>query len=342
MSTPSETDSLTFGVQLPTGLAGAGRAASYSWVDRVIRVAVEAERLGFHEVGCSDHFSSTHVVREKWENPPEYFEPLVTLTAVAARTSVVRLAAGALVLPLREPVLLAKQVATLDRLSDGRTTLAVGVGPHRDEFECVLPSLKGARRSRLTRESIQCLRGLFTERLTSFSGNYRHFRNVECYPKPVQTPLPIYSSGNDDGAIRRAGELCDGWLADRIGPDDLRNGRKKVLEYADRARRDPDTIHTSLRSIVALGTTAMQARERFGRSALVRSPHVAGPDPYLDGNLVGTPDQVCAQLEAFAEAGLDHFSASFVGNTVDELLDQLQVFADQVLPAFAERVDRTA
>src|SRR5262245_14937790 len=95
-SLPGVSASMTFGVQLPAGLAGARRPASYSWVDRVIRVAVEAEQLGYHEVGCSDHLSSSHVVREKWEKPPEYFEPLVTLTAVAARTSVVRLATGAL------------------------------------------------------------------------------------------------------------------------------------------------------------------------------------------------------------------------------------------------------
>ena len=341
-STSTETGSsaaLTFGVQLPTGLAGAHRPASYTWADRVIRVAVEAEQLGFHEVGCSDHLSSTHLAREKWEKPPEYFEPLVTLTAVAARTSVVRLAAGALVLPLREPVLLAKQVATLDRLSDGRMTLSVGSGPHRDEFEAVLPSLKDAGRSRLTRESIECLRGLFTERLTSFSGNYRHFQNVELYPKPVQTPLPIYSSGNTEAAIRRAGELCDGWLADRVGPDEVRHGRKRVAEYARRAHRNPDSIHTSLHVVVALGETVMLARERFRRSVPARDARAAvtGLDPYLDGNLVGTPDQVCAKLEAFAEAGLDHLSGSFVGNTIDELLDQLRLFADHVLPVFTDR-----
>jgi alkanesulfonate monooxygenase SsuD/methylene tetrahydromethanopterin reductase-like flavin-dependent oxidoreductase (luciferase family) len=118
---------MRFGVDVPTCPAGMVYPVPFAGIDDVVRIAVEAERLGYHEVSGNDHLSTQQFVREAWPAPPDYFEPLVTLAAIAAKTSVVRLGTGILVLPMRDPVLLAKQVATLDRLSGGRVTLAVAV-----------------------------------------------------------------------------------------------------------------------------------------------------------------------------------------------------------------------
>lgn len=335
---------MKFGVDAPTCLAGMAYPVPFATADQVVATAIEAEQLGFHEVFGNDHLSTQQYVRDAWNEPPDYFEPLMTLANIAARTSVVRLGTGILVLPMRDPVLLAKQIATLDHLSDGRVTIAVAVGGYRDEFEAVVPDLTGANRARLMVEGIESLRTLFEEPRSTYRGKYRHFEDVESFPKPVQAPLPIYSGGNVEGSLRRAGELCQGWLPAKIGPAEIRSGREKVVQYARAAGRDPEQITTALQTVVCIADTEEQARERFERSAfdLFRGSlkdtmmKGVGLDKYFADNLIGTPDQVCAKVEEFRLAGLDRFSATlFVANTPEEMLEQMRLFARYVIPAFS-------
>lgn len=336
---------MRFGVEVPTCTAGMMYPVPFASVQDVVRVAIEAEQLGYHDVAGNDHLSTQRYVRDAWPQPPDYFEPLVTLAAISTMTSVVRLTTGILVLPMREPVLLAKQVATLDQLSNGRVTVAVAVGGYRDEFEAVIPDLHDASRAELTVEGIEALRCLFTEPRSTYQGRHRRFTDVESFPKPVQSPLPIYSGGNSPGAMRRAGALCQGWLPAKIGPDRIRAGRAEVARHAREAGRDPATIGTAVQSVVCLGDTPEHARERFERSSfdlfrrslsgtMTRGVDV---DAYLAANLVGTPDQVCEKVAAFGRAGLDAFTATlFVGNTLEEMLEQIRLFARHVISAFPE------
>jgi probable F420-dependent oxidoreductase len=311
----------------------------------VVDTAIEAEQLGYHDAGGNDHLSTMQFVRKAWSRPPDYFEPLVTLAHVAAHTSVLRLTTGILVVPMRDPVLLAKQVATLDHLSGGRVILGVAVGGYRDEFEAVRPDLAGANRAELTRETLAAVRAIWDQRRASYEGKYVRFTEVESYPKPVQAPLPIYSGGNVTGSLRRAAELCQGWLPAKIGPAKIAEGRAKIVEYARSVGRDPSGITTALQSVVCLGDTAEQARETFLNSSFdlfrtsLATTMTKGVDldAYLDVNLVGTPDQVCEKVAALAAAGCEHLTALlFVGNTVDEMRDQIRAFARHVMPAFPE------
>lgn len=297
---------MKFGVEIPTCTAGMMYPVPFATVQDVIRLALEAEQLGYHDVSGNDHLSTQRYVREAWTTPPDYFEPLTVLANVAAKTSVVRLTTGILVLPMRDPVLLAKQVATLD----------------------------------------QALRVLFNERRSTYRGKYRRFEDVESFPKPIQSPLPIYSGGNVEGSIRRAAELCEGWLPAKLGPGDIRAGRAKLDEYARKAGREPSTISTALQSVVCMGETTKQAHARFtgssfdlfrGSLAQTMTKGVSR-DAYLAANLIGNPDEVCEKVAAFERAGLDHFCATlFVGNTVNEVRDQMRMFSRYVLPAFPER-----
>jgi alkanesulfonate monooxygenase SsuD/methylene tetrahydromethanopterin reductase-like flavin-dependent oxidoreductase (luciferase family) len=196
---------MKFGVDVPTCLAGMAYPVPFATADEVVRIAVEAEQLGYHEVSGNDHLSTQRFVREAWPQPPDYFEPLMMLATIAAKTSVVRLGTGILVLPMREPVLLAKQIATLDHISGGRVTLAVAAGGYRDEFESVVPDLADASRVDLMAEGIESLRVLFEQPRSTYEGKYRRFVDVESYPKPVQNPLPIFSGGN--GKVRCSGQV---------------------------------------------------------------------------------------------------------------------------------------
>jgi alkanesulfonate monooxygenase SsuD/methylene tetrahydromethanopterin reductase-like flavin-dependent oxidoreductase (luciferase family) len=277
--------------------------------------------------------------------PPDYFEPLMMLATIAAKTSVVRLGTGILVLPMRDPVLLAKQVATLDHISGGRITIAVAAGGYRDEFESVVPDLADASRVDLMTEGIESLRVLFEQPRSTYEGKYRRFVDVESCPKPVQSPLPIFSGGNATGALRRAGELCEGWLPAKIGPDAIAAGRARVSTYARASGRDPAAITIGLQTVVCIADTAQEARELLERSTFdlfrrsLKDTMMKGVDldKYVADNLIGTPDEVCAKAAAFEEAGLDGFFATlFVANTVDEMLEQMRLFAHYVLPAFPD------
>jgi len=336
---------MKFGVDVPTCLAGMAYPVPFATADEVVRIAVEAEQLGYDEVAGNDHLSTQRFVRDAWQRAPDYFEPLMMLATIAAKTSVVRLGTGILVLPMRDPVLLAKQVATLDHISGGRVNLAVAGGGYRDEFESVVPDLAAANRNDLMVEGIEALRVLFEQPRSSYDGKYRRFVDVESYPKPVQSPLPIFSGGNGKSAIRRAGERCEGWLPAKLGPADIASGRTKVLAHAREAGRDPAAITIALQSVVCIADTAAQAREKFQRSTFelfrgsLKNTMMKGvdEDKYVADNLIGTPDEVCAKVSAFEQAGLDAFYATlFVADTVDEMLEQMRLFARYVVLAFPE------
>lgn len=336
---------MKFGVGLPTCTAGMMYPVPYARPDDLLRVTLEAEKLGYYAVMGNDHLTTQQYVRTTYPDPPDFFEPLITYAYCAARTTRIRLMTGVIVLPVREPVLLAKQVATLDQLSEGRVILGVGVGAYREEFEATHPHLRQATRSELVEERIRALRALFTERRASFSGRYVAFDDVEMYPKPRQQPFPIFSGGNAEGSIRRAAELCQGWIPAGIGPEQIAAGRERLFRYAEQAGRDPHAISIAPQLVVSIGRTSEQARDAFARSQLyehlvsLQQSTLKGVDTsvYEAINLIGAPDALRRRVERYAEAGVDHLAGLlFIGDTVDEMLDQLRLFAQTVVAAFPE------
>jgi probable F420-dependent oxidoreductase len=176
-------------------------------------------------------------------------EALVTLGYLAAATTRVTLGTEVLVLPQREPVLVAKQVSTLDTLSGGRMRLGVGVGWQQSEYEAL-----GARfRDRGARmdEAIALLRAYWAEAHVSFAGTHYRAEEIAMEPKPPQGGrLPIWIGGASDAALRRVGRLGDGWLASRV--TDAADGKRAIeaiRTYAEAAGRDSSTI--GLQSMVA-------------------------------------------------------------------------------------------
>jgi probable F420-dependent oxidoreductase len=336
---------MRFGVELPTCTAGMMHPVPFATARDLVDIALEAEQLGYYDVGGNDHLSTMQFVREAWHAPPDYFEPLIVLADIAARTSSLRLTTGIMVLTMRDPVLLAKQVATLDQLSGGRLTLGVAVGGYRDEFESVRPDRRHGNRADVMTETIESLRELWTQRRASYHGQYVQFDDVESYPKPVQEPLPIYSGGNVEGSLRRAAQLCQGWLPAKTTPAKIVEGRGKIAEYAATAGRNPGEITTALQLVVCMGATDAKARQTFLDSSFdlfrtsLQSTMTRGVDldAYLETNLVGSPDSVCEKVTQFGQAGVEHLAALlFVANTVDEMREQIRFFAREVMPAFSD------
>lgn len=335
---------MKFGFGLPTCTAGMMYPTPFATAAQVVDLAIEAEQLGYYEVAGNDHHTTQQYVRDSFPVPPDFFEPLVTYAYVAARTSVLRLMTGILVFPMRHPVLLAKQLSTLDQLSGGRVIVGAGTGAYREEFVKTLPHLAHAHRGRLMDETLTAVRMLLTEHRASFTGEYVAFDDVEMYPKPVQDPLPIYSAGNADASIRRAARFGQGWLPAGIGPEAVRQGRARLAEYAAEYGRPFEELRVAPQTMVCLADSQEEAEETFRASQLHHHLTTLGsstlkdvdPDTFVTNNLVGTPDLVARKVAEFRDAGVDHLCGIyFAANDVAQLRDQMCRFAKDVMPAFA-------
>lgn len=171
-------------------------------------------------------------------------DPLVWMAWVAALTTRIRVASGILILPQRNPLTLAKELATLDVLSGGRVELGIGVGWLREEFETL--GVPFERRGARADEYVDVLRALWSDGATSFEGEFTSFTNANCYPKPVQPGgIPIVVGGHSDAAARRAGRLGDGFFPGRFRADQLEPLLATMRTAARDAGRDPDAIEVT-------------------------------------------------------------------------------------------------
>jgi len=219
----------------------------------VVRLARAIERIGYDHIDIFDHVVMGIPIEGR---PPGPYNPampileaLMALSYIAAVTSRVTLGTEVLVLPQRQPALVAKQVSTLDTLSGGRVRLGIGVGWQEAEYEALGENFRdrGARMD----EAIRLLRAYWGDARVSFEG--AHYRTVamSMEPKPPQGGrLPIWIGGNSEAAYRRVGRLGDGWLASRVAEaGDARRAIESIRRHAEEAGRDPGAI--GLQSMVA-------------------------------------------------------------------------------------------
>jgi probable F420-dependent oxidoreductase len=180
--------------------AGAGIA-------EVTRVAVEAERLGYHHLTCSEHVGiPTEIAKVRGST---YWDPLATLAYLAAKTSSIRLATHVLVLGYHHPLAIAKRYGTLDRLSGGRLILGVGVGSLREEFD-MLDAPFDDRGDRAD-DAIRALRAAWARRQPEYEGTFYGFDDFVVDPSAINPDTPIWIGGRTARSLRRAVELADGW-----------------------------------------------------------------------------------------------------------------------------------
>lgn len=221
--------------------------------EAVQRIARALERIGFDHIDIFDHVVMGHPIEGRPPGPYNagmpILEALMTLAHLAAVTTRVTLGTEVLVLPQREPVLVAKQVSTLDTLSGGRVRLGVGVGWQEAEYEALGESFRtrGARMD----EAITLMRAYWGEARVDFAGVHYRAVAMAMEPKPPQgRQIPVWIGGYSDAAFRRVGRLGDGWLASRItDAADARRSIESIRRHAEAAGRDPASI--GLQSMVA-------------------------------------------------------------------------------------------
>jgi probable F420-dependent oxidoreductase len=327
---------------LPTGMEGLTYPIPMSDPEALIRIAQLAEKLGYHSVWGNDHMTTQHYVRAEFPQPPRFWEPLMTYAFVAAHTKTLRFGTGILVLPMRRDiVVVAKQIATLDHFSGGRLEIGVGVGAYREEFEALWPDAD-VHRGDMVEEGVQALQLLFSERVASFDGKYYRFRDVEFFPKPKQQRLPIYFGGNSINHLRRVAASADGWIPAAMEAERLRGLVAQLKDLVGKAGRDARDIAVAPQYVVHLGRTQEAAIARFRESQMYK--HLMSlrkstlkeqvGRPMEEINLVGSPEVVIAKAEALKAAGVTHFlGLYFAANGLQELLDQMQMFAEEVMPS---------
>jgi probable F420-dependent oxidoreductase len=312
----------------------------YASVADAVRLAVEAERMGYESVWGNDHVTTQRYVREEYADPPRFYDPLGYLAYVAGVTDRIRLGTGILVMAFRHPVMVAKQAATLDHLSGGRLVLGVGIGAYREEYEAMWPG-GGIHRGDHAAEFLESLALLFDRRRATFNGEYLSFDDVETFPKPLQEPLPILSGGNSLGARRRAAAYGSGWLPACLTPEEFAAGMTEIEETAASIGRVlPPTFEPALQLVVSIADSHQTAVDRFVSSQLyahlgsLTSSTMQGKldDDLVSRNLVGTTDEVLERVAEYMEAGVGTFAGLlFAADTVDETLDSMERFAAGVI-----------
>ncbi len=335
-----------FGLGVPTATEGLMYPIPFADVDEAVELAVTAERLGFDSVWGNDHVSTQQYIRTAFDEPPRFYDPLAYLAYVAGSTTTLRLATCVLVAPFHHPVMAAKQVATIDQLSNGRMILGVGVGAYREEFESMYPG-RDLHRGRYTDEFLAGLSVLFSERLASYSGEFISFEDVESYPKPVQNPLPILSGGNSPASRRRAATTANGWLPACLTPTEYAAGLSEIRlleDESDGVANRP--FEAALQLAVSIHDSHERAVERF-RSSQIQTHLTSLGNSTMKGrladslemrNLVGTPDDVAQQLRAYLESGVETFAGLlFATDTVEETLEAMERFSEEIIGPYRRR-----
>lgn len=199
---------------LPGGFGPWERAAG---VDDLVSVVVEAERLGFDHVSCSEHVAVPTAVAD--QRGGTYWDPLSTLSFLAAKTRRIRLVPLVLVLGYHHPLAIAKRYGTLDVLSGGRTVLGVGVGSLREEFELLGAEFAG--RGERADDALRALRRAWGTTTPSYAGRHFSFSDVVVDPCAVTRDPTIWVGGRTMRSLRRAVELGDGWVPFGLDADEL-------------------------------------------------------------------------------------------------------------------------
>ena len=262
-------------------------------------LARKAEELGFESLWYAEHpavpvASDSPFPATGGEIPWTYShftDPYIALARASGATSTIKLGTGITLVPERNPLLLAKEIATLDRFSGGRFLFGIGTGWLREETEIFGGDFE--HRWTQTREALEVMKELWTKDEAEYHGKYYNFPPVKSYPKPAQQPHPpIIIGGLARNVLRRIVAHGDGWLPNRITPAELEDSRKRLDAMAEEAGRDPKSITISVYGQAPDRDVVQSFLNAGADRVVVRPEHVA--NDYEMGK----------QLERMAEAVL--------------------------------------
>ncbi len=309
---------MDFGLHLPASTATVK-------AQDLVRFAQQAEALGFYCLTVADHVivprdisvPYPYTVDGKYPGTGYHLETLMTMGFLAGSTNRIRFATSVMIAPYRNPIVTAKMLASLDVLSNGRVIVGLGVGWMKEEFENLnAPAYE--ERGKVTDEYIRAFRELWSSDNPKFSGKHCQFSNIVFLPKPVQKPgIPIWIGGHSKQALRRAGELGDGWHP--IGgvptiplePEDVKKDFALLAGYAQKAGRDPKSIRVALKGSLFDKEKKIDGRRR---------------------RFMGTAEEIAGDIRDYGAAGVDTMIFDVRRPSINETLERMEWMANEVFP----------
>ena len=339
----SNQNKITFGVRLPNS---GPRASPQS----MLQVAQEAEALGFDSIWVHDHLTwsdeihRTHISSGSDDShtgnaSPDFFEAMTSLAFIAGQVHKVRLGIACVVIPCRNPLLAAKQIATLD-VRGGRLDIGVGIGSPSTiksrEYEVLGVNRK--QRGKIADDHLRAMKIIWTNHPASYDGQFVKFAGAEICPKPLQKPNPpLWVGGWTEAAMRRTAALGDGWLPAWLLPEDIGNRFSEVKAMAETLGRDPAKIHLGIEVYGCIDQDGAKARQDgYGTLAIGQSTfeRMMSVEQLTAVSLIGSPEEIRRQVKAYSDACVLHFEIKFIYPSLERHSEMLQLFAREVLAAF--------
>jgi alkanesulfonate monooxygenase len=267
-------------------------------IDAILRYAERAEALGFESLWAWDHI----ILGVEPSFP--ILDSVGTLTAIAARTSQIRLGTGVLVLPLRNPTVAAKALGTLDVISKGRLILGVAAGWYAREFDAVGVPFK--RRGRLFERNLDLLVKLWTEDRVTLQADEHNLREAVMRPRPVQRPRPpVLVGGYVDAVLKRAATIGDGWLTYFYTPESYRRSWGKIEAFAREAGRDPKLLTGTNQLAILVGRSRAETEAPMRHWLQTEWDVAAWSESTIEHAIRGSVDECVEQLRAHVATGVD-------------------------------------
>lgn len=287
----------------------------------LVDFGVRAEELGYDSLFVWDHILLGV--------DPHFpiIDSLTLLTAVAARTKKIKLGTGILVLPLRNPLTLAKQISSMDQLSQGRIILGVASGWYKREFDAV--GIPFNQRGKIMDQNLEIMTRLWSDEMVTAEIGPHNLRASVMYPKPVQTPRPpLLVGGYVDRVLKRAAVAADGWLTYFYSPEGFIKSWDKVRNFAEEAGRDPDTLVNCNQLPIMVGDSREAVKAPMLEWLNSEWDFPSHSDCTRDSAIIGTVDDCVEQLQAQIDAGVQKII--FVPYKYQS--DQVEVIAKEIIP----------
>ncbi len=285
--------------------------------DSVLDFIDQCERWDIDSVWVSDRIAA----------PRPTLDPIVFMAYLASRMRNMKFGTSALVLPTRNPIVLAKQLATLDYLCKGRLLLVVGIGGDDSrDFDAV--GVRKEERGKRGDEAIALMKKLWSEENVSFTGQFYSVRDLTLLPRPYQQGgPPLWVGGRSKAAFRRVGRLADGWLASSVTPAEVGAGIEAIHAHAAEVSREIPEDHYGVLVPFSFATDTEEALRVAGSS--IRRRQDISPTEY---SALGTPEQVRQRLKEYVNAGATKFVMRPYGPR-ETHVEQVRLLAKEVIPA---------
>ncbi len=332
---------VSFGNRLPNS----GPLAS---PDAIIKVACESEAMGFDSVWVHDHLTWTAEIHKthissgseealKERENPDFFEAMTTLAYLAGIVKSARLGMACLVVPCRNPLYAAKQIANLDVLSGGRLDLGIGIGSPATiksrEYEVL--GVNRRVRGKICDDYMKAMKAIWTTNPSTYEGRFVSFTDAEIFPKPLQQPHPpLWVGGWTEPAMKRTALLGDGWLPAWLTPEDIGARFQQVKAMARQHGRDAEAIHLGIEVYVSIDQDSSTAKKNaIGTFQASRGTYEREMTlEFLEKvSLIGSPEEIRKKIREYVDAGVSHFEVKFIYPTIERLLEMMALFSKEVL-----------